>query len=157
MLEFPQHTIRLTQGSQRLIQRVKLGQHRFGVTDEATKSWWGREFPKGVADDREIVVVGSQSYRLETAYNNGRAVAQVGDVEWRIFVLADVGFVGPTFQALETAKLALRWLGSLGNKSLLDEREAKLLQWLAVQPELPTLSGLGEIYRFGNFDTAGAS
>ncbi len=144
-------------GFAELIQRVKQGQHRFGVTDEATKSWWGREFPRGVADDREIVVVGSQSYRLETAYNNGRAVAQVGEMEWRIFDLEGVAFVGPTFTALETAKLALRWLGSLGYKSLLDDREDKLLQWLTVQSELPTLTGLGEVYRLGNFDTAGAS
>ncbi len=144
-------------GYAELIQRVKQGRHRFGVTDEATKSWWGREFPKGVADDREIVVVGSESYRLETAYNNGRAVAQVGELEWRIFVLEDVVFVGPTFTALETAKLALRWLGSLGHKSVLDGPEEKLLRWLAVQSELPTLTGLGEIYQRGNYDTAGAS
>lgn len=144
-------------GFAELIQRVKQGQHRFGVTDEATKFWWGREFPRGVVDDREIVVVGSQSYRLETAYNHGRAVAQTGEMEWRIFDLEGVAFVGPKFAALETAKLALRWLGSLGHKSLLDDRELKLLQWLAVQSELPTLTGLGEIYQLGNFDTAGAS
>jgi hypothetical protein len=119
------------------------------------KSWWGREFPRGVADDRAIATLtdlarGTQALRLENAPQSGFAVADVGDRRWQVGHLPSGQLLPIPFADLDAAKLAARWLGSVfGDREqvFLDEKQSALLTWLAEQSDLPTLSGLMAKYR----------
>lgn len=144
-------------GFAEFLTRIRLGRHRYGQTAEHVKQWWGRDFPRGVADDREIVPLANDDgtvgdYRLEMAAQNGFAAAQVADGAWRAANLVAGQLIGPTFASLDSAKLAARWLGSMAaepGQFELDGRGSRLLTWLAIQSDLPTLSGLTREYENG--------
>lgn len=139
------------------LTRIRSGRHRYGQTQEQVKQWWGRDFPRGVADDREIVQLANDDakvgdYRLEMAPQKGFAAAQVADGAWRAANVVTSQLVGPTFPAFEPARLAARWLGDMSaepGQFELDGRGRRLLTWLAMQSDLPTLSGLNDEYRNG--------
>ena len=139
------------------VTRIRSGRHRYGQTQEQVKQWWGRDFPRGVADDREIVRLANDDgkvgeYRLEMAGQNGFSAAQVADGAYRAANLVRGQLLGPTYASFDHAKLAARWLGSMSGEPGqfgLDGRGEHLLTWLAMQTDLPTLSGLNHEYENG--------
>ena len=118
--------------------------------DERSKEWWGRDFPRGVADDREILELNlgngdSRKLRAEATYAHAVAVVQVAEDEWRLAHVASSQLVEANgFGNLDTAKQAARWLaqqpGIDASTHRLDSREQSVLLWIQQQPDLPSLT-----------------
>ena len=143
------------------LRRVEQGRFSFGDLTDRAKTWWGRDFPRGVADERAIAAVeeadGSiRRVRLASGVNEGFAVADMGTQEelgtrrWKLAHVAS-GFLIPVdFRNLDAARLGARFLATYptdGDKILLDPEKLRLLAWIAEQSDLPTLSGVQAKYQ----------
>lgn len=143
------------QGFAEFLDRVERGRFQYGDLVEPTRAWWGREFPRGVADDRQIADLWDDSgralrLRLEMAPQAGFSVADLGDRRWALAHVPSSKLLPMEFQNLDAAKLGARFLSALpsdGNEILLDAPKGALLRWLTEQSDLPSLSGLLERYR----------
>ena len=136
-------------GFAELIGRVQRGSHLYGPTQDAAQEWWGRNFPRGVADPRELLELRDESgttanYRVEGAAQKGWGVAEVQLGMFRIFNAGAASLVGPAFSArLDAAKLAVRWLAFQHSDAvlgLLDDGASTLLRWILAQSALPSLA-----------------
>lgn len=135
-------------GYEELVSRVARGTHTFGLIQEATSEWFGRPFPRGIADPRSIVSLadreGVKDYRIEGSPQKGIGVAEVTEGNFRVF--SGSGLLGPVFAGREAAKSAARWLLSTQTTDVaresLDAAEEALLRWMAAQPVLPTPSDI---------------
>lgn len=132
------------------LSRIKNGRFTYSAMDERSKEWWGRDFPRGVADDREILELNlgngdSRKLRAEATYAHAIAVVQVAEDEWRLAHVASSQLVeADGFGNLDTAKQAARWLaqqpGIDASTHRLDSREQSVLLWIQQQPDLPSLT-----------------
>lgn len=149
-------------GYAEMLTRIRLGRHRYGQTQEFVKAWWGRDFPRGVADERDIASLEREDgvrgdYRLEMAPQNGFAAAEIADHKWRVAHVPSRRLLGPLFPNVDAAKLGARWLGSRfseTNSMGTDPQVERLLAWLANQSDLPSLSAVNAAYVSGNFDNS---
>jgi hypothetical protein len=147
-------------GFAEMLQRIRAGRHRYGQTQEHVKAWWGREFPRGVADEREIARIEiddvSADFRLEMAQQNGFAATQIGDRSWAVAHVPSRRIVTPIFGDLDASKLAARWLASRFTDThgmSVNPRVEALLRWLSTQSDLPTLAGLNTAFESGRLET----
>lgn len=130
-----------------LLDRVRNSAFSYAQVSALARSWWGREFPRGVADERPIAVVSASpgaetSVRLASAIVGGLAAAELGDRDWRIVSVAEKLLLPIPFRTLEAARLGVRFLSSVRSDAAqipLDHAEKETLLWVASQSDLPTL------------------
>lgn len=143
------------------LRRVEQGRFSFGDLTDRAKVWWGRDFPRGVADERALATVTEadgtrRRVRLATGVNEGIAVADMGiqgDLgprRWKLAHVASGSLIPVEFGNLDAARLGARFLAAYpsdGEQIMLDPEKLSLLAWIAGQSDLPTLSGVQAKYQ----------
>lgn len=139
-------------GYAELLARVKAGQHKLGAVQDQAREWWGRDVPRGIADDRQIYDLSrtdGSAMRLRSEGLYRQTVVVLEEMEGR-WLLALAGMPSKelnlmAFSNLEFAKLAARWLAQVfsDEKTLvLDSRKRRTVEWIQAQSDLPTLAGV---------------
>lgn len=130
-----------------MLERTRHSAVSFSQMSELARAWWGREFPRGLADERAIATLriagGDEvNVRLASAVSGGFAVAEVGTQDWRVVSVAGRFLLPIPFRTLEAARLGVRFLtGSATDATQisLDPAKTETLLWVASQSDLPTL------------------
>lgn len=151
------------QGWADFLQRAQQGRFTYTAMTEIARNWWGREFPRGFADERPIATFTSSSgtpqrVRLASGVTDGYAVADLGHQaeglgsrRWSVAHTPSGVLLPVDFRSLDLARLGMRALAALRSEKdqmPLDPDKLKLLRWLAEQSEHPTLSQVVDRFRF---------
>ncbi len=146
-------------GFAELLGRISNGRHRYAKANEVALAWWGREFPRGFVDDRELVslsVAGAPAtlLRIEPGAQAGFVAAETAPRRWQVGHGPTQAVWGPAMADMDMAKLGVRAMASLAASNGLTadqpvtptDKQLALLDWLSEQGDLPTLSGVLEHY-----------
>lgn len=139
-------------GFAELLERVQQGRHRYARLNDIVKGWWvGRQMPRGIADDRELLwlrAAGTDqppiAVRVEPGSMAEFVAVETSERVWNVGHTPS-GVFWPPATNLDLAKLGVRLLATIFTDAAdravqLGPRELTTLEWLAKRTEVPTLS-----------------